>query len=114
MRNGNLFLVPVTAVMPSLVQQLTDVGPKKPEPRLTDSQKFMRDEEAKLLDAVREQKEQKQKAEEKAKQDKLPAFELAGPAVRARSDALARRGARFRCSLRNVRPARGTWSSRTT
>ncbi len=58
------------------MQQLTDVGPKKVEPRLTDSQKFIRDEEEKLIDAVREQKEKKTKAEEKDKQDKLPSMEL--------------------------------------
>ena len=56
--------------------QLTDVAPERAEPRLTDSQKFMRDEEEKLIEFVREQKEQKKKAEEKAKKDKLPAFEL--------------------------------------
>ena len=59
------------------VQQVTDVAPKKVDPRLTDSQKFVRDEQEKLLEAVREAKERKKKAEEKDKQDKLPAFELA-------------------------------------
>jgi dipeptidyl aminopeptidase/acylaminoacyl peptidase len=76
-RDGNLFIVPVAAGGGDIdVQQLTDVGPKKPEPRLTDSQKFIRSEEDKLLDAVREQKERKQKADEKDKQDKLPGLEL--------------------------------------
>ena len=60
------------------MQQLTDVAPKKAEPRLTDSQKFMRDEEEKLLEAVKEQKDRKKKAEEKDKQDKLPALRAAG------------------------------------
>ena len=72
-REGNLFIVPVDGAG---VQQLTDVGPKKVEPRLTDSQKFMRDEEEKLLEAVKEQKDKKKKAEEKDKQDKLPGLEL--------------------------------------
>ncbi|HEX9366665.1 MAG TPA: alpha/beta fold hydrolase [Vicinamibacterales bacterium] len=72
-REGNLFLVPVDGAG---VQQLTDVGPKKVEPRLTDSQKFMRDEEEKLLEAVKEQKDKKKKAEEKDKLDALPALEL--------------------------------------
>jgi dipeptidyl aminopeptidase/acylaminoacyl peptidase len=75
-RDGNLFIVPADAAGSALVEQLTDVGPKKSDPRLTDSQKFIRDEEEKLLDAVREQKEKKKKAEDKEKQDKLPAFEL--------------------------------------
>ena len=75
-RDGNLFIVPVDAAAPALVTQLTDVAPKKAEPRLTDSQKFIRDEEEKLIEYIRQQKEEKKKAEEKAKKDKLPAFEL--------------------------------------
>src|SRR3954447_16765240 len=72
-RDGNLFISPLTEAG---VQQLTDVGAKKTDPRLTDSQKFIRQEEEKLLDAVREQKDRKKKSEEKDKQDKLPALEL--------------------------------------
>jgi dipeptidyl aminopeptidase/acylaminoacyl peptidase len=75
-REGNLFIVPADGTGPALVQQLTDVGPKKTDPRLTDSQKFMRDEEEKLLDAVREQKDKKKKADDKEKLEKLPALEL--------------------------------------
>ena len=43
--DGNLFIVPLTLEPAAIVQQLTDVAPKKAEPRLTDSQKFIRDEE---------------------------------------------------------------------
>src|SRR5262249_55164973 len=76
-RDGNLFVVPFDhGGGDTVVQQLTDVAPKKVDPRLTDSQKFIRGEEEKLLDAVREQKDKKQKADEKDKQDKLPALEL--------------------------------------
>jgi dipeptidyl aminopeptidase/acylaminoacyl peptidase len=75
-RDGNLFIVPVQAGSASLVRQLTDVAAKKTEPRLTDSQKFIRDEEEKLIGFLRGQKEDKQRAEEKAKAMKLPAFEL--------------------------------------
>ncbi len=75
-RDGNLFVVSADGTGPAMVEQLTDVAPKKTDPRLTDSQKFIRDEEEKLLDAVREQKEKKKKADEKEKQDKLPAFDL--------------------------------------
>jgi dipeptidyl aminopeptidase/acylaminoacyl peptidase len=73
-RDGNLFIVPVEGG--TSMQQLTDVAPRRPEPRLTDSQKFIRDEQEKLLEVIKEQKEQKKKADEKAKQDKLPALEL--------------------------------------
>jgi len=72
-REGNLFIAPLDGAG---VQQLTDVGPKKATPRLTDSQKFIRDEEEKLLDAVKEQSEKKKKTDEKEKQDKPPVFEL--------------------------------------
>ena len=75
-RDGSLFIVPIDAGAGAIVQQLVDVTQKKPEPRLTDSQKYLRDEEEKLLDAVREQKEKKKKAEEKDKADKLPSLEL--------------------------------------
>jgi dipeptidyl aminopeptidase/acylaminoacyl peptidase len=71
---GNLFLVALDRG--GEIEQLTDVGPKKSEPRLTDSQKFIREEEEKLLDAVKEQKEKKRKAEEDENKRKLPAFEL--------------------------------------
>ncbi len=75
-RDGNLFIVPLDSSDSGIVTQLTDVAPKKTEPRLTDSQKFLRDEEEKLIEYVRTQKEQKKKDEEKAKKDKLPVFEL--------------------------------------
>jgi len=78
-QNGNLFLVPVTGASDSsvpMVQQLTDVGAKKSDPKLTDSQKFIRDEESKLLDSVREQKEKKKKADAEEAKDKLPSFDL--------------------------------------
>ena len=75
-RDGNLFIVPVDGGSGALITQLSDVGPKPSEPRLTDSQKFLREEEEKLISFVREQKAQKKKAEEKAKPDKLPALQL--------------------------------------
>jgi dipeptidyl aminopeptidase/acylaminoacyl peptidase len=75
-RDGNLFIVPVEPGVPSSVTQLTDVAPRRTEPRLTDSQTFIRDEEQKLIGHIREQKEAREKAEEKAKKDKLPSFEL--------------------------------------
>jgi dipeptidyl aminopeptidase/acylaminoacyl peptidase len=71
---GNLYLIALDR--DGEVEQLTDVGPKKPEPRLTDSQKFIRQEEEKLLDAVKEQKEKKRKAEEEEAKRKPPEFEL--------------------------------------
>jgi dipeptidyl aminopeptidase/acylaminoacyl peptidase len=74
-RDGNLFLVPLDGSGPGL-QQLTDNAPRRSDPRLTDSQKFIRDEEEKLLDAVREAKDRKKKADDRDKQDRLPGLEL--------------------------------------
>ena len=75
-RDGNLFVVPVDGAGAAVLQQVTDVGPKKPDPKPTDSQKFIKDEEEELIQYVREQNEKKKKADEKDKKDKLPALEL--------------------------------------
>ncbi len=78
-QSGNLFLVPLDAGSEpgaAMVQQLTDVAPKKTDPKLSDSQKFIRDEEEKLLEAVREQKDKKKRADDKEAKDKLPSFDL--------------------------------------
>src|SRR5687768_3624862 len=66
-RDGNLFVLPVENAgnAASLVTQLTDVAPKRAEPKLSDSQKFIKEEEQKLLEYLREQAEQKKRAEEK-------------------------------------------------
>ena len=73
---GNLFLVPVDG-SGTLVTQLTDVIQKKQDPKLTESQKFIKEEEQKLIEAVRERAEARQKREDKAKKERLPQFELA-------------------------------------
>ncbi len=75
-REGNLFIAPVDSGASPLLTQLTDVAPKRPEPRLTDSQRFIRDEEAELIDFVEKQKAEKQKAEDEQKKNRLPKFEL--------------------------------------
>src|SRR4029450_4151268 len=68
-RDGNLFIVPVDGSGDALVTQVADVAPKRAEPKLTDSQKFLRDEEERLIGFVRDQKEQKKKDDEKAKKN---------------------------------------------
>ena len=65
-RDGNLFIVPVQGGSLS-VTQLTDVTLKKADARLTDSQRFIREEEEKLIGYLRQQKGEKHRAEEKAK-----------------------------------------------
>ena len=75
-RDGNLFIVPVDPGAPTLLTQLTDAGPRRPDPRLTDSQKFIREEEEKLLEYVKKQNEERKKREDEQKKDQLPKFEL--------------------------------------
>ena len=74
--DGNLFIVPVDGAPGTLVAQLTDVSVKKPEPKLTDSQKYLRNQEEKLIGFVKQQKDDKKRDEEKAKKEKPPALEL--------------------------------------
>jgi dipeptidyl aminopeptidase/acylaminoacyl peptidase len=75
-REGNLFIAPVEAGGTSVLSQLTDVVPRKQEPRLTASQRFIREEEEKLIDFVEKQKAEKKQTEEEQKKNKLPSFEL--------------------------------------
>jgi dipeptidyl aminopeptidase/acylaminoacyl peptidase len=72
-RDGNLFIVPVAEG--SLVQ-LTDVAVKKPDPKLTDSQKFLKEEEQKLIEYVKEQAERKKKEEDRRLREGLPKVDL--------------------------------------
>jgi dipeptidyl aminopeptidase/acylaminoacyl peptidase len=73
-RDNNLFLVPLDS---GSLRQLTDIGPRKREPRETDSQKFVKAEEEKLIEHTRVEAEKKKKAEEKEKARALPKYELA-------------------------------------
>ena len=75
-RDGNLYIAPIDAPASPLVAQLTNVAPRRPDPRPTDSQRFIRDEEEKLIDFLEKQKAEKKKAEDEQKKNTLPAFEL--------------------------------------
>ncbi|MGH9309711.1 MAG: alpha/beta fold hydrolase, partial [Vicinamibacterales bacterium] len=75
-RDNNLFIVPVESVSAGAVVQLTDVSARRTDPRLTDSQKFIKEEEQKLIEHLREKKEEKEREEAEAKKEKLPSFEL--------------------------------------
>jgi dipeptidyl aminopeptidase/acylaminoacyl peptidase len=70
---NNLFIVPLAT---GSVEQLTNVTPRRRETRDTDSQKFVREQEAALLQATREAVEQRKAGEEKRKKDALPEFEI--------------------------------------
>jgi dipeptidyl-peptidase-4 len=74
-RDNNLFIVPVDGA--GSIVQLTDVAPRKRDPRETDSQKFVKAEEEKLIEHTRVETEKKKKAEEREKARALPKFDLA-------------------------------------
>jgi dipeptidyl aminopeptidase/acylaminoacyl peptidase len=73
-RENNLFLVPLDS---GEIAQLTDIQPRKRDPRDTDSQKFIKTEEPTLIEHTRVTEEKKKKAEDKEKARALPKLELA-------------------------------------
>ena len=74
-RDGSLFIAPVEGG--GGITQLVEVTTKRPEPRLTDSQQFLKDEEAKLIEYTRKQIEERKKAEAGRESGQLPRLELA-------------------------------------
>src|SRR5262249_48698936 len=72
-----LFIVAIDPSDAGGIIQLTDVQPRKRDPRETDSQKFVKSEEEKLIEHTRVAAEKKKKTEEKEKAHALPKFELA-------------------------------------
>src|SRR5262245_24838350 len=73
-RENNLYLVPLDS---GSIQQLTDITARKRDPRETESQKFVKEEEQKLIEHTRVEAEKKKKAEAKEKALALPKYELA-------------------------------------
>ena len=57
--------------------QLTDVSARRTDPRLTDSQKFIKEEEPKLLDWVEQEAARRKRREDLDRARALPKFELA-------------------------------------
>jgi dipeptidyl aminopeptidase/acylaminoacyl peptidase len=75
--DNNLFLVPVDGSRAGGVVQLTDISAKRPDTRLTESQRFLRREEAELLQWVEEEKARRRRREAREEARALPRFELA-------------------------------------
>jgi len=72
-RDNNLFIIPFDG---GAIEQLTDIRLRRREPLETDSQRFLKAEEQKLIEFTKLQVEKKQQAEEKQKKDLLPVFEI--------------------------------------
>ncbi|RPJ70894.1 MAG: S9 family peptidase [Acidobacteria bacterium] len=72
-RDGHLFLMPLEG---GGLEQLTEVQPKRRDARDTDSQRYLKAEEQKLIEFTREAAEKRKQAEEKRKKDALPVFEI--------------------------------------
>jgi dipeptidyl aminopeptidase/acylaminoacyl peptidase len=75
-RDNNLFIVPVEYVGTGAIVQLTDVSARRQDPRVTDSQKFIKEEEQKLIDWVEQEAARRKRREELDKARALPKFEL--------------------------------------
>lgn len=75
-RDGGLYMVPVAGGSSGVVVQLARTGPKKDDPKKSDSQRFLEDEEARLLDVVRERAEKRKKDEAEREARELPQLEL--------------------------------------
>ncbi|HTM32332.1 MAG TPA: prolyl oligopeptidase family serine peptidase [Vicinamibacterales bacterium] len=74
-RDNNLFLVPLDG-SGGLVQ-LTDVAQKRPDSKMTDSQRALRREEAHILDWVEQERARRERREAREAERALPRFELA-------------------------------------
>ena len=74
---GHLFIMPVDG-SGTLVTQLMETSQRRVEPRLTESQKFITEEEKQLIEDVRRRAEERKKREDKARAERPPQFELAG------------------------------------
>jgi dipeptidyl aminopeptidase/acylaminoacyl peptidase len=91
-RDDNLFRASLAATGDLLVQ-LTDVSPKKKDPKLPESQTYLKEEERKLLKEVEQQAARKKREEDKKEREGPPRFELAeGQSV---PDALVSSDGRF-------------------
>lgn len=75
-RDNNLFIVPVQDVAGGALVQLTDAAVRRADPRPTDSQKFLKEEEQKLLDWVEAETERRKRREALERARALPRFDL--------------------------------------
>ena len=70
-QGGNLFIVAVDGG-DALLTQLTDIAADRPDPRLTESQRVLRQEEEQLLEIVRQRAERRKEREAEQAKEALP------------------------------------------
>jgi len=75
-RENAVFIVPVSGSERGVIVQLSEAGPRRPDPKPTDSQTFLKDEEQSLIAFTKEAAEKRKKEEERRKAQALPRFEL--------------------------------------
>ncbi len=75
-RDNNLFIVPVEGVSTGGVVQLYDAATRRNEPRPTESQRVLRDEQKELIDWVEQEAARRKRREERDRARALPKFEL--------------------------------------
>lgn len=76
-RENNLYIVPVSGDSPAGLAQLTDVAPRRSDPRSTDSQAFVKKEERELIQWTAQEAERRQRREARERAGRPPRFELA-------------------------------------
>ncbi len=77
LREGALFLIPISGDGEGALVQVYEAGPKKKDPTLTDSQKAVRDEELKLLAYVKKTADERKTREAKSEAEALPKIDIA-------------------------------------
>jgi dipeptidyl aminopeptidase/acylaminoacyl peptidase len=74
-QGGNLYVMAVDGAG-TVLTQLTNIGPRRADPALSESQRVLRDEEQKLLDIVRERAERRKQSEAEREKEALPRLEI--------------------------------------
>jgi dipeptidyl aminopeptidase/acylaminoacyl peptidase len=75
-RDGGLYIVPVSGGSAGVVIQLAQTGPAKPDPKKSESQRFLEEEEARLLEIVRERAERRKRDEARTEARAIPKLDL--------------------------------------
>jgi dipeptidyl aminopeptidase/acylaminoacyl peptidase len=76
-RDNNLFIVPVSSEGASaVITQLTDVAARRADPKTTDSQKYLKEEEPKILGWVEQEAARRKRREDLDRARALPKFEI--------------------------------------